>query len=71
MTIPHDYRRHVELQRRFSVSGGEISNVGLYGARPALAEEFDHAAFLGDEGVDAAGFGVEVISDRPLLLYCR
>ena len=30
-------------------------------------QEFDHTAFLGDEGVDAAGFGVEVVSDRPLL----
>ena len=41
--------------------------MGLYCARPTLVEEFDHAAFLGDEGVDAAGFGVEVVSDRPLL----
>ena len=32
-----------------------------------LVEEFYHAAFLGDEGVDADGFGVEVVSNRPLL----
>ena len=27
--------------------------------------------FLGDEGVDAAGFDVEVVSDRPLLGVLR
>ncbi|MCQ3807752.1 MAG: hypothetical protein OXB92_16070 [Acidimicrobiaceae bacterium] len=32
----------------------------------ALCEEVDEVAFLGDEGVDAGGFGVEVVSNRPL-----
>ena len=34
---------------------------------PPFFEEGDEAAFFGDEGVDAGGFGVEVVSDRPLL----
>ena len=38
---------------------------------PSVAKKFDHAAFLGDEGVDAGGFDVEVVSDRPLLPMIR
>jgi hypothetical protein len=34
-----------------------------------LAEEVDHAALLGDEGVDAGGLGVEVVGNRPLLRH--
>ena len=48
--------------------GVEAAGYGLGDQGCALlGEEVDEAAFLGDEGVDAGGFGVEVVSDRPLL----
>ena len=50
----------------FSVLSSRLQDLPNRGM-PSFFEEFDHAAFLGDEGVDAVGFGVEVVSDRPLL----
>ena len=53
------------LQRQSRV--WERSKLVSHPHAPPFLEEFDEAAFLGDEGVDAGGFGVEVVSDRPLL----
>ena len=57
------------------VARGNHRPVGLEARRDCLSdglgtsliEHLDHAALLGDEGVDAGGFGVEVVGDRPLL----
>ena len=38
---------------------------------PARFEEFDMAALLGDESVDATGLDVKVVGDRSLLMKAR
>jgi hypothetical protein len=46
--------------------GGSVEDCSLIDIH-AFFEEFDEALLFGDEGVDAGGFGVQVVRNRPLL----
>ncbi len=58
-------------QSRATSSSTTEPSDGRVQSPSTLLEQLDHAALLGDEGVDAGGLGVEVVGDRPLSVERR
>ncbi len=61
--------KRLELSQRYSSHEAPVTNRIDHRPLLPLLEGESKLALLGDEGVDAAGFGVEEVGDRPLLSW--